>query len=141
MAYNYTPSTYAPIFDMSSLFPAVDVTTGVDVLARPGQRTLVPDFLNQGWLNILNQIRQWTTVTYSGQKFTTLCYTQQGTTSAWQISLAFNGLSHPCQAQPGMQLRFPLITEIIRVLANNQATSGIGQTISIGPPNIVGALF
>jgi hypothetical protein len=135
--YNYIPTTYDSTLDMS-LFPIVDVTTPADVLARPGQRTLVPDFLDQGWQELLNGIRFWTTATYAGQKWTTLCYVQQGTTSLWLFTLAFNALDSPMQLQPGMLLRFPLVSEVRRMLSANQNNNGIGQIVSIGPPNIIG---
>lgn len=137
-SYNYVPSTYDSTLDMDALLPVVDVTTPADVLARPGQRTMAVDFLGQSWQEMLNGIRYWQNATYTGQKWTTLCYLMQGTTALWMFNLAFNGLDHPMQLQNGMLLRFPLISEVRRVLAAQQSSNGVGQVVSIGPPNIVG---
>ena len=135
---NYVPSTYTPGLDMSGIFPAVDVTTGPDILARPGKRTLTIDWLDEGFQSILNGIRFWSTEVWRGQKFTTMCYTNQGTTSLWMLNLAFNGLDHPLQLQNGMVLRFPAVSEVIRVMSLRTANNGVGTRVSIGPPNVVG---
>ena len=134
---NYIPATYNTNYDMTGLLPEADVTTPADVLVRPGQRTLTVDFLDQSFQNLLNQIQYWTTVTWSGQKWTTLCYQQQGTTSLWWLNLAFNGVDAPWQFQGGMLLRFPLISEVNRIQTAQTARNGIGRVISIGPPNVV----
>jgi hypothetical protein len=134
----YIPSTYKTRYDISNIFPEADVTTGPDVLARPGQRTLIPDFLDQGYQNILDGVRFWSMDTWVGGKWTTMVYRHHGTTSTWMLCLAFNGLTSPMQLQSGMRLRFPAISEINRLMAVNTTTSGIGQTITIGPANIVG---
>jgi len=140
MAYYYIPSTYNPNYDMSGLLPLADVTTPADVLVRPGQRTLVVDYLDQNFQNILNRIQYWNNATYSGQKWTTLCYKMQGTTAAFWLNLAFNGLDAPWQLQSGMVLRFPTIAEISKILSDQTSNDGVGRIISIGPPNVVGQL-
>jgi len=128
----YNLTSYSPNLDMSSLFPSVDVTTGVDILVRPGQRTLIPDFLDQNYLNLLNQIRYWTNAIYRGQKFTTLCFKYQQTTSLWNLNLAFNGLSSPMELQAGMSLRFPFTSEVQRILALQGSVGvGSGKTFTI----------
>ena len=114
---------------MDSLYPIVDVTTGIDVLVRPGQRTLIPDFLDQKYLNMLNGIKAWTVKTYTGQKFTTMCFAEQGTTALWQFNLAFNGLQAEFQMAQGMQIRFPLISEVQRVYAQQNAKNNIGRVV------------
>ena len=122
--------TYDTLYDMAALFPYVDVTTETDLLVRPGRQTVIPDFLDQGYLNILNGIRAWTSDTYVGQKFTTMCYQHQGTTSLWSFNLAFNGLSHPCELVAGMQVRFPLMSEVARLLnLKNVSASPVGGVV------------
>jgi len=134
----YIPSTYNPALDMSGLFPVVDITTGPDLLARPGKRTISMDFLNQSFQELLNNIRFWDNDVYNGQKWTTMCYLHQGTTSLWLFNLAFNGLDSPRQLQPGMVVRFPAMSEISRVIAQINAKQSVGQVVSIGPKNVVG---
>ncbi len=127
----YPIPTWSQQFAMEGLMPAVDVTTGTDLLVRPGQRTLIIDWLDQRYQNMLNQIRFWTTDTYVGQKFTTMCYLHQGTTSLWEFDLAFNGLSAPWQLEAGMQIRFPALSEVQRVLALQTATNRVGRTVTL----------
>ena len=134
----YIPATYNTNFDMSSIFPVVDETTGPDVLSNPGKHVNNLDFLDQGFQNILNNIRIWDIITWTGQKWTTLCYQYQGTTSTWLINLAFNGLSHPMQLQAGMRIRIPRMSEINRAVAQMNSESNSSRVISIGPPNVLG---
>jgi hypothetical protein len=137
---DYTPPTFNPQYALTSLFPTVDITTDTDLLVRPGSRVLSLDFLDQGFQEILNGIRTWTTDTYHGQKWTTMCYAQQGTTSAWMFNLAFNGLDAVWQLQPGMVLRFPAISEINRVMSFQASNDTIVPVISIGAPSVVGSI-
>jgi hypothetical protein len=137
---NIIPATYDVNYDAQAIFPTVDLTTDADLLVSPGKRVLGLDFLDQGFQEILNNIRFWTAVTYSGQKWTTLCFQQQGTTSAWLFNLAFNGLDAPWQLQPGMILRFPALSEIQRIQTEHAANETIQAIISIGAPSVVGAL-
>jgi hypothetical protein len=137
---NIISSTYNTAYDAQALFPLVDITTDTDLLVDPGERVLNLDFLDEGFQEILNNIRSWTTVVYSGGKWTTLCYQQQGTTSAWLLNLAFNGLGAPWQLQLGMVLRFPLLSEIQRVQSSQAANETITPIVSIGAPSVVGAI-
>lgn len=126
------PYGYDRRFDLQAILPVVDITTGPDVLARPGQRTLVLDFLSQVWVDLLDSIQYWETITWSGQKITTLLYGMQGVTSAWLITIAFNGLAHPMQLQPGMQLRIPSRSELERVIvAAHAAQSDVGKIVTL----------
>jgi hypothetical protein len=135
----YIPSTFNVNYSLPGIFPVVDDTTGPDLLSNPGKRVLELDYLDQRLQNILNGIRSWVTVVWNGQKWTTLCFQFQGTTGAWFISLAFNGLSHPMQLQPGMNVRIPSIIDINYLIAKANAKSSNGTIISIGPPNIIGS--
>ena len=123
--------TYNSQYSMTQMFDVVDVTTGIDILIRPGQRTLMLDYLDQGWTGMLNQIRFWNNDVYRGQKWTTLCYQWQGTSALWLFNLAFNGLDAPWALQPGMVVRFPTIPEIKRVMALQTANDGTGAVITI----------
>lgn len=127
----YVPSTFNQNYSIGALFPVVDITTGTDLLVRPHSRTLMIDFLDQSWVNMMNQIRQWTNDVWTGQKWTSMCFNNQGTTSLWMFNLAFNGLGSPLQLQPGMVLRFPLVSEINRLLTAQNANNGVGRLITI----------
>lgn len=136
----YVPPTFDVRYSMVSLFDVVDITTDTDLLVDPGQHVLSLDFLDQGFQEILNNIRAWTQEVWVGQKWTTMCFNHQGTTSAWLFNLAFNGLDAPWQLQPGMLLRFPAISEINRVLSFQAATTTLAPIVSIGAPSVVGQL-
>lgn len=134
----YIPSTYNINYDMTAIFPLVDDTTGPDILVNPGKRVLNLDFLDQGLQNILNSITQWRVINWNGVKWTSVCFQYQGTTSAWLINLAFNGLTSPLQLQYGMQIRIPDISQINSAIAKQKSTIPSSNVISIGPPNIIG---
>ena len=119
----YPLPTWTQAYSMDEMLPQVDLTTDLDRLVRPGQRTVGLDFLDQGYLNILNGIRTWTVATFRGEKFSTMCFAQQGTTSLWSLNLAFNGLCSPTELTPGMQIRFPLVSEIQRLLSQQSSSS------------------
>jgi hypothetical protein len=125
------PVGYDKRLDMSGIMGRVDVTTGADLLARPGQRIVLVDFLDQKWVDVLAGIDQWVVVTWTGQKITTLVYNVQNVTSAWLLVLAFNGLSHPMQLQHGMQLRIPTRASLEAILRRMNAASGVGKTVTI----------
>jgi hypothetical protein len=135
---NYIPSTFNRKYDLCAIFPTVDETTGPDILSHPGKHVYNLDYLDQDLQNILNNITLWRTFTWTGQKWTTLCYQYQGTTSTWFINLAFNGLATPLQLQPGMNIRMPLIEQINATISKINSVSNIGKIITIGPPNVVG---
>ena len=125
------PSFYDRRFEMGGLMSQVDVTTESDALVRPGQHTILLDFLDQKWVDLLDSIQFWVPVTYTGQKITTICYNVQNITSAWLITLAFNGLAHPMQLQPGMVLRVPTLQELNRVLLLLNSVAPTRTTITI----------
>jgi hypothetical protein len=135
--YAYVPATYDTSLDMSALFPQVNLTTDIDLLTDDGQQVFGLDFLSQGFQNLLNQIRNWSNYLYRGEKWTTLCYQFQGTTSLWLFNLAFNGLDTPMQLQVGMLVRFPNIQEVQRILSQAAGQPNTGNLVTLGAPNIL----
>jgi hypothetical protein len=106
--------TYNATFNLRTLMQVVDGTTGEDELYRPGSKVLLVDFLDQNFQEILNRITSWDDYVWTGEKIQTACYRYYGTTNAWFLVLAFNGLSTPMELRPGMLLRMPrLNTQIM----------------------------
>ena len=123
--------SYYPDYGLDKLFAPVNVTGGPDLLTNPGKTTFILDYLSQDYQNLLNGIRYWSHDTFVGQKWGTMCYAHQGTTSLWNFNLAFNGLCSPLQLQPGMRLRFPLLSEVQRILTARLGQNRIGRTVTL----------
>lgn len=127
------PPVYDPRYDFTTIVAPIDVTTGVDSLVRPGERSWMVDALDQRFVDLLESIKFWTFVLWKGQKITSLCYQVHGVQNTWMIVLAFNGLTSPMQLRHGMVLRFPTKQSIDDFLASLQPKlgSGSGKRVTI----------
>lgn len=133
MSISPSPVGFSPRYDMQSLMPAIDVTSGTDQLARPGKRTLMIDALDQKLVDALESISSFNEVVWAGVKLTTLCFQAHGTPNTKFLVLAFNGLGSETELRPGMVLRIPTKPGLDEVMKRAYAvkTNGIGSTVMI----------
>lgn len=133
MSITPSPAGFSPRYDMQSLMPVIDVTSGPDQLIRPGSRTLVIDPLDQRLVDALESISSYVPRTWTGGKLTTMCYEVHGTPNTKFFVLAYNGLGSETELRPGMVLKFPDKTALDAALsrAYTSASNGVGSTAII----------
>lgn len=126
-----TPVGYAMRYEPESLLQEVDVTSGIDVLVRPGYKSKMRDALDQRLVDALDSIETYRQVGWTGGKLTTLCFAEHGTPSTKFLVLAYNGLCSELDLRPGMVLKVPTKAALDAALVAAYAKTANGSGASV----------